>query len=69
MSFKVEVKVSNDPYTGNGLRFGTEKEANDYGNDLLSRWFLPSGFRVVLSDDAVNYIFSAGKAVSFSPQN
>ena len=66
MSFKVEVKVNSDPWVANGLRFATEKEGNEYGNDLLSRWFLPSAFRVVPSDDPVNYSFIDGKLIGIT---
>jgi len=42
-------------FTGNGLRFATEQEARDQADDLLSRWFVPTGYRVELSADEPNY--------------
>jgi hypothetical protein len=69
MSFKVEIlAVGETKFVANALRFGTDQEGKDYGNDLLSRWFGAKEFRVVPSDDPVNYIFSAGKLVEFTQQ-
>ena len=42
-------------FAGNGLRFATEQEARDQAEDLLNRWFVPTGYRVDLSDDEPNY--------------
>lgn len=46
--FKVEVITdSNDKWAGNGLTFATEKEAEEYAKDLMSRWTLIREWRVV----------------------
>jgi len=67
MSYKVEVREPRSTvWSGNALRFATHKEAGDYGFDLLSRWFLPEEFRIVKSEDAVNYVFADGKAKPIS---
>ena len=42
-------------FAGNGLRFGTEAEAEAQAKDLMSRWFVPVGYRIDSSEDAVNY--------------
>lgn len=46
MGFKVYVKLKNEPGSANGLVFATQKEGESYGNDLLSRWFVPESFEV-----------------------
>lgn len=67
MSFKVEVREPRSTvWSGNALRFATHAEADSYGVDLLSRWFLPEEFRVVESEDAVNYVFADGRAKPIS---
>ena len=42
-------------YVGNGLRFATKQEAEDQAKDLMSRWFVPCGYRIDLSTDRPNY--------------
>jgi hypothetical protein len=59
MSFKYEVEVDGK-FSGNAVRFATEEEANAGGSELLSRWFVPTGYRVVSSDDPVNYEIKDG---------
>lgn len=54
MSWKCEVHAEGE-WVSNGLCFETEQEANDYGVDLLSRWFVPDDHRAIQSDDPVNY--------------
>jgi hypothetical protein len=61
MSFKYEVEVDGK-FSGNAVRFATEEEADQGGRELLSRWFVPTGYRVVESDDEVNYVFRNGRA-------
>ena len=41
----------------NSCHFATEQEAIRAGNELLSRWFMPSGFKVLESDSEPNYEF------------
>jgi hypothetical protein len=63
MSFKIEVREPRSTeWVGNALRFATYKEADEYGHDLLCRWFLPEEYLVVESEDAVNYVFVEGRA-------
>jgi hypothetical protein len=55
MSWRVMVKVTGEPgYTGNALRFATQKEAKAYGSDLYSRWTRVETYKVVRSRDPVN---------------
>ena len=41
----------------NAVVLATREEADDAGRELMSRWFVPTGWDVVESDDAVNYTF------------
>ena len=62
MSYKVEVHaIGESGYTGNGLRFATTQEAESYASDLFSRWFGIDNYRVVTSDEPVNYQWVNGK--------
>ena len=56
-SFKTEVCVDNK-WASNALRFATRREAELYGAELLSRWFVPTDARAAESDDPVNYRFN-----------
>lgn len=56
-SFKTEVCVDNK-WASNALRFATRREAELYGAELLSRWFVPTDARPAESDDPVNYRFN-----------
>lgn len=60
MAFKIEVNVDGDKWDGNAIRVATEAEADACGKDLYSRWTLVKKYRVVPSDDAVNYTFVNG---------
>ena len=51
------VKGEDKPCT-NAVVFATEKEANEAGKELLSRWFVPYDYTVVTTDDPVNYRFN-----------
>jgi hypothetical protein len=42
-------------FAGNGLRFATEQEAEGQAQELLTRWFVPTGYRVDPSEDKPNY--------------
>jgi len=66
-SFKTEVFVDRS-WNTNALRFATEKEAVEYGHELLSRWMAPSDSRATACDDPVNYRFDfdAWKAIPIS---
>lgn len=56
MSWKTEVFVENE-WVSNGLRFATKDEAERAGQELLSRWFLPTDSRATESEDPVNWEF------------
>ena len=57
-SFKTEVIAdSTGTWAGNGLRFATEAEAQDYVKDLEWRWTSVRDTRVVPSDDAVSHVW------------
>ena len=59
MSYKLEVQTSGSSWDGNGVRFATRIEAEKYVKDLMWRWFAVRDTRVVESDDAVNYVWTA----------
>lgn len=61
MSFKAEV-IADDSgkWSGNGMAFATEPEAEQYAKDLMNRWFLVREWRVVESDQPVNYKIEEG---------
>jgi hypothetical protein len=59
MSYKPEVKTAGDvAWVGNTLRFETEREAEHYVIDLAFRWTAVKDYRVVTSDDPVNYTWN-----------
>lgn len=57
MSFKAEVTTSpfGDSWSSNIVRFATLAEAKAYAEDLAGRWLAVRDWRVVPSDDPVNY--------------
>jgi hypothetical protein len=60
MSFKVGVYGGGTGSTketacSNGCAFSTFEEATRAGVELLMRWFMPSDFVVLTSDEPVNY--------------
>lgn len=56
MSFKPEVRTGNDPkWYDNNLAFATYDEAEYSARDLMNRWLLVVEYRVVESDEEVNY--------------
>jgi hypothetical protein len=62
MSFAAEVVTdSSGKFAGNGLRFETKEEAEEYAYDLFMRWTLVITTRVVESSDPVNYMFINGR--------
>jgi hypothetical protein len=42
-------------FAGNGLRFESEAEAAAQARELMTRWFVPCGYRVDPSLDKPNY--------------
>jgi hypothetical protein len=64
-SWKAEVVADNSgKFCGNGVRLATKKEAEDYAVDLQWRWILVREWRVVESDDPVNYVWTENGARS-----
>lgn len=56
MSFKPEVVAdSSGQFCGNALAFATREEAEQSAKDLMRRWTLVTDWRVVESDEPVNY--------------
>jgi hypothetical protein len=51
------VKGEDKPCT-NAAVYATEKEANEAGKELMSRWFVPYDYTVVITDKPVNYRFN-----------
>jgi hypothetical protein len=68
-SFKPEVQAdSTGTWAGNGLRFATEQEAQDYVKDLMWRWASVRDTRVVPSDDAVSHVWDGARVQPKEPQ-
>lgn len=56
MSFKPEVSTDGGrTFHQNALAFATREEAETSARDLMSRWMLVTDWRVVESDQPVNY--------------
>jgi hypothetical protein len=56
MSWKPQVYLPNESkWCGNALVFETKLEAETNAHDLLMRWFVPTDYRAVESDEPVNY--------------
>lgn len=56
MSWKPEIRTGSDPkFYANKLAFATREEAERDAKDLMSRWSLVVEWRVVESDQPVNY--------------
>lgn len=67
MSYKAEVIAdSSGKFCGNGLRFATEQEAWQYGNDLANRWTSVREVRATASDDEVNARVVSGRTQHFN---
>jgi len=47
----------------NAQVFATRQEADTAGNELLSRWMLPIGFKIVQVNQNINYRIDNGKPV------
>jgi hypothetical protein len=53
MSYRPMFLVGRE-WAGNALRFAAHAEAEQSALELMSRWFMPSDYRVDEVDDAVN---------------
>lgn len=62
MSWKPEV-IADDSgqFVGNALCFATQSEAKQYAIDLSCRWTAVRDWRVVESDEPVNYKIEDGR--------
>lgn len=56
-SWKTEVCCQGE-WSTNGMRYATQKEAEAAGDELLSRWFVPTDSRAAESEDPVNARFN-----------
>ena len=64
MSWRTDVIADNSgQWVGNGLRFATKPEAENYVSDLAYRWTLVRETRVVEVDEPVNYAWTNGGAM------
>jgi len=63
MSWATEVIAdSYGKWTGNACRFAYRNEAESYAADLFTRCTAVKAWRVVDSDDPVNYVWADGRA-------
>lgn len=65
MSYKPEVFVDNQ-WAGNALVFASAAEASISAQDLFNRWLKCKDWRVVESEDPVNYQIVDGKMIAVS---
>lgn len=62
MSWAPEVIAdSSGEFYGHALRFATREEAEASTRDLMRRWTLVTSWRVVESEDPVNYRWADGR--------
>jgi len=55
-NFKYGVQLPDqDHLSFNAVVFATAEEAETGGRELLSRWFVPISYKVVETEDEVNY--------------
>jgi len=65
MGFKAGIEFSGQKELNfNQCVFATREEAEIAGDELLSRWFLPDGFKVVEVNEEANYTIVDGKPIS-----
>ena len=62
MSYKYGMIVEGKP-SFNAVVLATREEADDAARELMSRWFVPTGWEVVEVDAAVNYKFDGDKGL------
>ena len=61
MSFKPSVSTDGGAtFNENSLAFATREEAEISAKDLMARWMLVTDWRVIESDQPVNYIIKDG---------
>ena len=64
MSYAPQVVADGSDWSGNGLRFATEAEAQEWVRGLSVRWTLVRDTRVVESSDPVNHRLVDGQVVA-----
>lgn len=65
MSYAAEVLVSGETkFAGNAVRLATREQAEAYAKDLMWRWLAVREWRVVESEDPVNYAFVPGNGLT-----
>lgn len=71
MSFKPEIETMNDKgkFYDNSLAFATPEEAEFWAKDLLNRWLLAVNYRVVGSNEPVNYQINLETGVMSNVEN
>lgn len=61
MAWKTEVIAdSSGTWAGNALVFETKLEALAYAKDLMGRWLAVRDYRMVYTDEKVNYVIAEG---------
>ena len=61
MSFKPSVSTDGGAtFDENNLAFATREEAETSAKDLMARWMLVTDWRVIESDQPVNYVIKDG---------
>jgi len=63
MGYKAYMTFRSEPPSTNALVFATKEEAENYAIDLLSRWFVPTGYEVRESSDPVTDQWVDGKGL------
>lgn len=64
MSFKAEINVHDDPkYYQNAVALATREEAESFARNKVLTWTLAESYRVVGSDEPVNYQWSSTAGV------
>lgn len=67
MSYKAEVIADNSgEFVGNGLRFATIDEAENYAIDLRCRWTAVQKTRVIASTDPISARWEEGHLIHLS---
>ena len=71
MSYKVEVTTAGDNghYTANGLRFASEAEASEYGQDLNLRWMAVLAWHTTETTDPVTARWESGQVAHVEEAN
>ena len=68
MSFKPSVSTDGGAtFNENNLAFATREEAELSARDLMARWMLVTDWRVIESDQPVNYAINNGVLEAVAP--